>query len=218
MQEAIYKLAANVSTPLALAGLTVALFCRVILAVIKADLLTQVGAGASAAIIKKVINVFFILSLVAAVFGFVGWMYTKAIREKRQTTAIEAFSHLVTTMRTETDRLMLEYPGAYKSLIAQGRTPDEARDQIAATFRHRIDTTVAGDKLGTQMRAGFPDYPWGYFFAEGKDHFRQFLNAVHEAALREQSEAMRDKITEMRKDYMHHLEQRLAELRFRIGG
>ena len=224
LQEFVYKFASNVSTPLALAGITVALFCRVILAVINGNLLSQADPTESAKIIKRVFTFFFILSLVAALLGFLGWIYSRAVVEQRRVTATESFSHLVTTMRTETERLMIEYPADYQKLIAKGRTPEEAKQDIAATFRHRIDTTVSGDKLGSQMRLGFPEYPWKHFFTEGKDHFRDFLNAVHNAASADQSSLnqhkvaeMRNKIAEMRKDYMHHLEQRLAELREKCG-
>lgn len=163
MEEAFYKLASNVSSPLALAGLIVAIFSRIILALINAGLFKQTTSEHTAEIIKKIVTFFFVLSLVAAILGAVGWLYSKGAEEKRQTVAIQSFGHLVTTLRNSTEDLMMDYPERYKKLLSEGRAPNEAKNKIASDFRQNIDTTVVGDKLGATMRLGFPTYDWGFF-------------------------------------------------------
>src|SRR5206468_8710761 len=77
MTEAIYRIAASVGTPLALAGVTVALFSRIALAVIK-----KLAAGRpedTAPVLKRMLDLFFILSLVATILGGVAWFCAKYI-------------------------------------------------------------------------------------------------------------------------------------------
>ena len=97
--------------------------------------------------------------------------------------------------------------------MTEGRAATQIKEAIGVEFRRNIDEKVAGHKLGTQLRAAFPGYPWGVFFTEAKDHFRQFLDSIHDAVENGAYEQKREKVSEMRKDYLHHLEQRLDELR-----
>jgi hypothetical protein len=131
-------------------------------------------------------------------------------------TALESLSHLLTTLRTETERMMIEYPIDYQKLVTDGHAPDEAKRRIAAAVRQRIDSIVAGDKLRTQLQLGFPEYSWDLFFAERKVRFREFLNAIHSAASTNQMQSEHEKIAEIRKEYVLHLKKRLDELRLGI--
>src|SRR5258706_46312 len=102
MNEAIYKIAASVSTPLALAGITVAFFCRIGITLIKSNKLAQTDSQGTLLLLRRLLTFFFVLSLVGSVLGFAGWLYASHVGKTLRTTAIESFSHLVTTMRTET--------------------------------------------------------------------------------------------------------------------
>lgn len=217
MNEIIYKIAAAVSTPLALAGITVAFFSSVSLALIKSNKLRPTSSEGTLILLRRLLTFFFVLSLVAAVLGFAGWIFRTHVDKVQRADAIASFSHLVTTMRIETDKLMLEYPDLYRQQLANGRSPNDAKEQIRGVFRQRIDAAVKGDQLGTKVRLAFPDFPWDHYFREGKMHYGQFFDSIHNAVVAGTYESNREKAREMRKDYLHHLEQRLDELRATVA-
>src|SRR5687768_11530781 len=109
MNEFIYRLASNISTPLALAGAAVALFSYIILALIKSGILRITTSADSAIIIKRFLTFFFVLALVATLLGGIGWIYANTAGKERRVEALKAFGHLVTTMRNETEKLYLDY-------------------------------------------------------------------------------------------------------------
>jgi hypothetical protein len=75
--ERILAIATKVSTPLALGGLIVGLFFFVVKLIISAGLIPQVTVEAGGTILLRIINGFIILSLVAVVLGFVGYVIQK---------------------------------------------------------------------------------------------------------------------------------------------
>jgi hypothetical protein len=77
MQQ-IFKIAANISTPLMLAGLISAILFFIIRSIVKGRLLSKVSNQHSATIILAIINRLFVLALVAAMLGFGGYVFDKA--------------------------------------------------------------------------------------------------------------------------------------------
>ena len=72
----IFEIAANIKTPLALAGL----FCVALFFIAKQAIKTD------ATIIKRLLNLFFILSIVAMVLGFAGYIFATMTKKYRQRT------------------------------------------------------------------------------------------------------------------------------------
>lgn len=70
----LVNIASSISTPLALGGLLATIIFAVIIELIRKNKLGTVSSQASAAIIKMIIDKLFILSLVAMVLGFTGYV------------------------------------------------------------------------------------------------------------------------------------------------
>lgn len=72
--DRILTIATRVATPLALGGLVVALFFFIVRQIISAGLIPQVTQQTGGALLMRIINVFFVLALVAIVLGAVGYI------------------------------------------------------------------------------------------------------------------------------------------------
>jgi hypothetical protein len=75
--DKILAIATKVSTPLALGGLIVGFFFLIVKLIISAGLIPQVTVETGGTILLRIINGFIILSLVAVVLGFVGYLIQK---------------------------------------------------------------------------------------------------------------------------------------------
>jgi len=72
----VFEIAANISTPLMLAGFIAAAFFLIIRQILKMKLFPKLNRLLAAAIIKLIIERLFILALVAMILGFVGFVLT----------------------------------------------------------------------------------------------------------------------------------------------
>lgn len=75
--QGLFEIAARISTPLALAGFFAAAFFFIIRAIIAKNIFPTLTRQLSGDIIKLIIDRFFILSLVAMVLGFAGFVVTR---------------------------------------------------------------------------------------------------------------------------------------------
>ncbi len=69
----IFRIATQISTPLALAGFLAAAFFLIVRLILRKNIAQQVRPRESAVIVRQIIDRLFVLSLVAMVFGFAGW-------------------------------------------------------------------------------------------------------------------------------------------------
>lgn len=69
----IFRIATQISTPLALAGFLAAAFFLIVRLILNKNIGQQVRPTQSAAIVRQIIDRLFVLSLVAMVLGFAGW-------------------------------------------------------------------------------------------------------------------------------------------------
>ena len=76
--DKILNIATKVSTPLALGGLIVGIFFLIVRQIISTGLIPQLTVETGGTIILRIINGFIILSLVAIVLGFVGYVIKKS--------------------------------------------------------------------------------------------------------------------------------------------
>jgi len=72
--DKVLAIATKVSTPLALGGLIIGVFFLIVKLIISAGLIPQVTVETGGTILLRIINGFIILSLVAVVLGFVGYI------------------------------------------------------------------------------------------------------------------------------------------------
>lgn len=79
--EAIFNIAAQISTPLALGGFFAAVVFFVFKRVLTQDLLRRLTSLHSAEIIKKIIDKLFVLALVAMVLGFLAYILIRVLPE-----------------------------------------------------------------------------------------------------------------------------------------
>jgi len=69
-----FKIASDLSTPLALGGLFAAILFLLIRQIIDKDIFQQLTSKASAGIIKNIINKLFLLALISMILGFIGYI------------------------------------------------------------------------------------------------------------------------------------------------
>jgi hypothetical protein len=81
--EKIVEIASKVSTPLALAGVVATLFFLLVRAALVRDLFPKLPSGAGGRLLRVVIDRFFILSLVAILLGFAGYVFAKSVDSQR---------------------------------------------------------------------------------------------------------------------------------------
>jgi hypothetical protein len=74
----IFRIATQISTPLALAGFVAAAFFQIVRLILTKNLRAQVRPTDSAVIVRQIIDRLFFLSLAAMVLGFAGWIVQKA--------------------------------------------------------------------------------------------------------------------------------------------
>jgi hypothetical protein len=72
--EPLIKIASDVSTPLALAGLFAACLLLILRQLIAKNIFPALTKTASANLFRRIVDRLFILSLVATVFGFIGYV------------------------------------------------------------------------------------------------------------------------------------------------
>jgi hypothetical protein len=82
----IFRIATQISTPLALAGFLAAAFFLIVRLILKKNIEAQIRPSEAALIVRQIIDRLFVLSLVAMVFGFAGWMLI-AVQKARASTA-----------------------------------------------------------------------------------------------------------------------------------
>jgi len=75
----IFEIAANISTPLALAGFFAAVFFFIVRQIIKRNIFPKLTAHLGADIIKLILLYLFVLSLVAMVLGFAGFIIVRLV-------------------------------------------------------------------------------------------------------------------------------------------
>lgn len=80
--EDIFEIAANISTPLSLAGLFAAVFFYVINLILSKKIIPSLTRKNSALILSSIVNKLFILSLVAMILGFSGYVYSSVFKEE----------------------------------------------------------------------------------------------------------------------------------------
>jgi len=73
----ILAIATKVSTPLALAGLIVGFFFLIVKQIIAANLIPQVSQAVGGTILLRIIDGFIVLSFLAVVLGFLGYLIQK---------------------------------------------------------------------------------------------------------------------------------------------
>jgi predicted PurR-regulated permease PerM len=76
----IFRIAAQISTPLALAGFLAAAFFQIVRLILSKNLKAQVRPTESALIVRQIIDRLFVLSLVAMLLGFAGWTIAAILR------------------------------------------------------------------------------------------------------------------------------------------
>lgn len=79
------RIAAQVGTPLALAGLVCALFFYLLSKIITPDFLPKLTQTQGARVLQLTIRSFFILSIVATCLGFLGWLIGKVMPARSET-------------------------------------------------------------------------------------------------------------------------------------
>lgn len=80
----LFEVASRISTPLALAGLIAAAFFFIIRQALAKGLFPQLSQRAGAEILKTIIDRFFVLSLIAMVLGFVGYILVRVLDARLQ--------------------------------------------------------------------------------------------------------------------------------------
>jgi hypothetical protein len=89
MQE-IFEIASRISTPLALAGFIAAAFFFIVRSIVAKNIFPTLTKQLSGDIIKLIIDRMFVLSLVAMVLGFAGFVVThSAARTNEPTTTVD---------------------------------------------------------------------------------------------------------------------------------
>lgn len=95
--QGLFDTASRISTPLALAGFFATAFFLIVRAIIAKNIFPTLTKQLSGDIIKQIIDRFFILSLVAMVLGFVGFVVTRmAAATDNDSKTVHARSLLVT--------------------------------------------------------------------------------------------------------------------------
>lgn len=72
--NSIFELATNISTPIALSGFIAAIFFYILRLIIKQNLFPKLTKKAGADLLKIIIDRLFILSLLAVLLGFAGYV------------------------------------------------------------------------------------------------------------------------------------------------
>lgn len=89
MEDKILGIAAKVGTPLALAGLTIAILFLLYRTVIRSGLLSTVRASHTFIILNRILTFVFVLSLIAIVLGVASYLATSLIEPPRKTSDLE---------------------------------------------------------------------------------------------------------------------------------
>jgi len=76
----IIKVVSNISTPIALAGVIATFFFFAIKGIVKKDIFPKLTKSLSSEIIQSIIHKLFILSLVAMILGFIGYISSLAFQ------------------------------------------------------------------------------------------------------------------------------------------
>lgn len=77
--SSIFEIASKVSTPLALAGVAVAVLFIIFKLLIKKNIFPKLTVALSGEVILKIINYVFIIAVIAIAFGFAGYVIDKFI-------------------------------------------------------------------------------------------------------------------------------------------
>jgi len=132
----IFDIATNISTPLMLAGFLAATFFLVARQLLAKNFFSKLSADSSAGIIKQVIGALFVLSLVAMILGFVGFVWAPSSNNvsvtcetRSSTNATEAAT---ITFRNRTDHNVsidwINYEGGLKHYFDVGPKGEESTD------------------------------------------------------------------------------------------
>jgi predicted PurR-regulated permease PerM len=134
----IFDIATHISTPLMLAGFLAAAFFLIVRQLLAKNFFSKLTADTSGRIIQQVISALFVLSLVAMVLGFVGFVWAPSNKDsvvscetRSSTDATEAAK---VTFRNRTDHNVsidwINYEGAQKHYYDVG----PKAEQVADTF------------------------------------------------------------------------------------
>jgi hypothetical protein len=221
----LYKVASSVGTPLALAGVALAILATVLLHIIKSPKLSQVNAKTSGQLLTYIVIGMFGIAGLTTLLGCAAWGYAtyvdhqkQVVRHQNQLDAIRHYSDLVTILRNETGRILSEYPEEYRDLRERGLSEAEAKEQLRVAARSNIDGRCNPDRTRSLVSLAFPAQEWKGFFAGGKRHYGEFFDAVNAAVASGTFAEKKEMLALLRREYLHHHEQRIEELRTLTGG
>lgn len=140
----IIQIASEVGTPLALGGLMAALFFFVVLKVISPKFLPQVAQEHGAKLILQIVNGFFVLSLVAMILGFAGWVLSKTL----ETHASQGVPQIVYSHYGISDE-------KFEALVSERAVTKVALERF---FRDLGETTVPSDRLSEKLEGFIQKY------------------------------------------------------------
>jgi predicted PurR-regulated permease PerM len=131
----IFDIATHISTPLMLAGFLAAAFFLIARQLLAKNFFSKLTADSSAGIIKQVISALFVLSLVAMVLGFVGYVWAPKNEESiscETRSSTNATDAATITFRNRTDHNVsidwINYDGALKHYFDVGPKGEESTD------------------------------------------------------------------------------------------
>ena len=220
--DKVLQIASSVTTPLALAGVCLTFTFYLFRQILERIDYHDVPSGV---IIMRVINVFFVLSFTAMVLGAAGWASTSIVEYVRHANARHAtllgFADMTTAVRDESYQMLTDYDRNFRSLVAQGYKPAEAKAKLFDQSRSLLDEKCHGDALGCSVRQAFPEYSadgWKEFFHNTMLGYRRFEEALDSSVERGTIDNDRERLESAREAVVQPLVDRLKELTKIDGG
>jgi hypothetical protein len=145
----IFEIASNVSTPLALAGFLAAAFFLIVRGIVSRNIFPALTARLSSEIIKLSIICLFILSLVAMLLGFAGFIFVRVV----QPPSLNAFSVTVYVHgEGDISDLVLRNNGFVWMTLGGDRKQERIGDKGQADFKE-IPSSFRGREVPVWVEA-----------------------------------------------------------------